>query len=94
MVPPMIVYSDLGSGIGIIYKYRNFAFSLSCANFLIRPESRSHTIGGSAVWRKSTGSQRDSYNRVMLGVSYNFGRGRVYNEAERHISNRDEDSGL
>ena len=49
MVPPMIVYSDLGSGIGIIYKYRNFAFSLSCANFLIRPESRSHTIGGSAV---------------------------------------------
>jgi len=30
----------------------------------------------------------------MLGVSYNFGRGRVYNEAERHISNRDEDSGL
>lgn len=94
MVPPMIVYSDLGSGIGIIYKYRNFAFSLSCANFLIRPESRSHTIGRSAVWRKSTGSQRDSYNRVMLGVSYNFGRGRVYNEAERHISNRDEDSGL
>ncbi len=94
MVPPMIVYSDLGSGIGIIYKYRNFAFSLSCANFLIRPESRSHTIDGSAVWRKSTGSQRDSYNRVMLGVSYNFGRGRVYNEAERHISNRDEDSGL
>ena len=94
MVPPMIVYSDLGSRIGIIYKYRNFAFSLSCANFLIRPESRSHTIGGSAVWRKSTGSQRDSYNRVMLGVSYNFGRGRVYNEAERHISNRDEDSGL
>lgn len=94
MVSPMIVYSDLGSGIGIIYKYRNFAFSLSCANFLIRPESRSHTIGGSAVWRKSTGSQRDSYNRVMLGVSYNFGRGRVYNEAERHISNRDEDSGL
>ena len=94
MVQPMIVYSDLGSGIGIIYKYRNFAFSLSCANFLIRPESRSHTIDGSAVWRKSTGSQRDSYNRVMLGVSYNFGRGRVYNEAERHISNRDEDSGL
>lgn len=94
MVPPMIVYSDLGSGIGIIYKYRNFAFSLSCANFLIRPESRSHTIGGSAVWRKSTGSQRDSYNRVMLGVSYNFGRGRAYTEAERHISNRDEDSGL
>ena len=94
MVPPMIVYSDLGSGIGIIYKYRNFAFSLSCAHFLIRPESRSHTIDGSAVWRKSTGSQRDSYNRVMLGVSYNFGRGRVYNEAERHISNRDEDSGL
>ena len=94
MVPPMIVYSDLGSGIGIIYKYRNFAFSLSCANFLIRPESRSHTIDGSAVWRKSTGSQRDSYNRVMLGVSYNFGRGRVYNEAERHISNRDEDPGL
>lgn len=94
MVPPMIVYSDLGSGIGIIYKYRNFAFSLSCANFLIRPESRSHTIGGSAVWRKSTGSQRDSYNRVMLGMSYNFGRGRTYTEAERHISNRDEDSGL
>lgn len=94
MVPPMIVYSSLGSGIGIIYKYKDFAFTVSCANFLICPESRSHTINGSAVWRKSTGSQRDSYNRVMLGVSYNFGRGRVYNEAERHISNRDEDSGL
>jgi len=94
MTPPMIVYNEPASGIGVGYKYGNFFFSVSCANFLIRPESRSHTMNGSAVRLERYSSQRDYYNRIMLGISYQFGRGRVYNEPAKRIENMDEDSGL
>ena len=31
---------------------------------------------------------------ILIGVSFQFGKGRVYNEATRRVDNADRDSGL
>lgn len=92
--PPLITLNRLTSNIGIRYRYKDFAFSVNCTNFLIQPQDNVHTINGSEVWRKSTGTQKDTYNMIILGFSYHFGKGREYKEKERQINNVDEDSGL
>lgn len=51
---PMIYDSELSSAIGVRYKYKDWAFQLSCDNFLTNPESHYHSIENSIVRTQGT----------------------------------------
>ena len=50
----MIYDSELSSAIGVRYKYKDWAFQLSCDNFLTNPESHYHSIENSIVRTQGT----------------------------------------
>lgn len=80
---PMIYDNELSSSIGMGYKYKNWAFHVSCDRFLINPKSRYHTIEGSVVENKGTSYNKNTWNRVVLKINFRFGKGKQYQEPDR-----------
>lgn len=80
---PMIYDSELSSAIGVRYKYKDWAFQLSCDNFLTNPESHYHSIENSIVRTQGTSYVKNAWNRVMLKINFRFGKGKQYQEPVR-----------
>lgn len=80
---PMIYDSELSSAIGVRYKYKDWAFQLSCDNFLTNPKSRYHSIENSIVRTQGTSYVKNAWNRVMLKINFRFGKGKQYQEPVR-----------
>lgn len=80
---PWIYDNELSSVIGARYKYKNWAFSVSCFNFLINPENRSRTIDNSIVRNQVVAYDKSTWNRVVLGVNFHFGKGKTYQDPDK-----------
>jgi hypothetical protein len=70
----MIYDSELSSAIGVRYKYKDWAFQLSCDNFLTNPESHYHSIENSIVRTLGTSYVTDAWNRVLLQIIFRSGK--------------------
>lgn len=80
---PKIYESELSSAIGVGYKYKDWAFQVSCDNFLTNPETRYHTVENSVVGTHGIAYNKDTWNRVVLKINFRFGKGKQYQEAAR-----------
>lgn len=90
---PYLTQNETQSHIGVSYRYKNFQFNASCYWFIISPEAISKTVPGSVVRTYQRQVIKDNHNMVVLGISYNFGKGRVYQDVQRQ-ANKDSDAGL
>ena len=66
----MIYDSELSSAIGVRYKYKDWAFQVSCDNFLTNPESRYHSIENSIVRTQGILMVFASFLRVNRSINF------------------------
>ena len=74
---------ELTSTIGVQYKYKDWAFSTFCSNFLINPKTHSHTLDNSVLRENTIGYTKSSWNSVLLKVDFHFGKGKRYQDPNR-----------
>lgn len=80
---PWLYRRKLTSTIGVQYKYKDWAFSAFCSNFLINPKTNSYTLENSVLHENVIGYNKSSWNSVLLKVDFHFGKGKQYQEPDR-----------
>ena len=80
---PTIYKTQLSSSIGVGYKYKDWAFQVSCDNFLTNPKNHYHTVENSIVRTQGIAYNKYTWNRVVLKINFRFGKGKQYQEPVR-----------
>lgn len=76
------------------YTYKNFSVTAVVLWFLVDADYKSRTLNESLVKYNFVNNIIDNKSMFTLGIIYNFGVGKKYNESERRLNNRDRDAGL
>ena len=91
---PYLIDAQPVSNLGVRYRYKDWMFSATWIGLLIDWSYGGRTVGASVVQHDQLATYWNNRNMILIGVSFQFGKGRVYNEATRRVDNADRDSGL
>lgn len=89
-----LVLDENQSNVTARYKFnRNLSFSAGMYWMFTPSRYNSETLPGSLVYHQRDGKIWDNKSMVVLGVSWNFNKGKEYN-TKRNLTNEDKDAGV
>lgn len=91
---PYLNLGEKNSTLMARYTYKNFSVTAVVLWFLVDADYKSRTLNESLVKYNFVNNIIDNKSMFTLGIIYNFGVGKKYNESERRLNNRDRDAGL